>query len=238
MRQPIPRSLTARTNKSATLPSKANAQPPTIVTAVHAADRVHVATATHDTIRARNAIVAHTVIPAHAARAARLVEKEKAKTGDKIPPPHRPDEPLPANTKKLSYSHPGSLVPSFPEFNETAPISLLTRAQALTHLKLLPARTPPTVLSDDQLASLLRKTQLGTSDRANHNTVCTHLQEIYDAADRIGIEMYQGMGQPTTYINVAGDPIPPDQHDEILYKYRLPAEKDRYLLGNCWWIVC
>ncbi len=61
------------------------------MTAVHAADRVHVATATHDTIQALNAIAAHTVteahavIPAHAARAARLVEKEKAKTGDKIP---------------------------------------------------------------------------------------------------------------------------------------------------------
>jgi hypothetical protein len=142
---------------------------------------VHVATATHDAIQALIAIAAHTVIEAHAvilahaARAARLVEKEKAKTGDKIPPPHRPDEPLPANTKKLSYSHPGSLVPSFPEFNETAPISLLTRAQALTHLKLLPARTPPTVLSDDQLASLLRKPQLGPSDRANHNTVCAQL---------------------------------------------------------------
>ena len=49
--------------------------------------------------------------------------------------------------------------------------------------------------------------------------------------------MYQGMGRPTTYINVAGDSIPPDQHDEILYKYRLPAEKDRYLLGNYWRIV-
>ncbi len=93
------------------------------------------------------------------------------------------------------------------------------------------------MLTDDQLASLLRKTQLGPSDRANHNTVCAQLQEVYDAADRIGIEMYQGMGQPTTYINVAGDPIPPDQHDEMLYKYRLPVEEDRYLLGNYWWIV-
>ncbi len=93
------------------------------------------------------------------------------------------------------------------------------------------------MLTDDQLASLLRKTQLGPSDRANHNTVCVQLQEVCDAADRIGIEMYQGMGQPTTYINVTGDSIPPDQHDEILYKYRLPAEKDRYLLGNYWRIV-
>ncbi len=86
------------------------------------------------------------------------------------------------------------------------------------------------MLTDDQLASLLLKTQLGPSDRANHNTVCAQLQEVYDAANRIGIEMYQGMGRPTTYINVAGDSIPPDQHDEILYKYRLPAEKDRYLM--------
>jgi hypothetical protein len=125
----------------------------------------------------------------------------------------------------------------FPEFNETTPISLLTRTQALTHLKLLASRTPPTVLSDEQLVSLLRKTQLGPSDHANHNTVCAQLQEVYDASDRIGIEMYQGTGQPTTYINVTGDPIPQDQHDEILYKYRLPMEKDRYLLGNYWWIV-
>ncbi len=93
------------------------------------------------------------------------------------------------------------------------------------------------MLSDDQLASLLRKPQLGLSDRANHNTVCAQLQEVYDAADRIGIEMYQGMGQPTTWMNVTGEPIPPDQYDEILYRYQLPSEKDRYLLGNYWWVV-
>jgi hypothetical protein len=44
--------------------------------------------------------------------------------------------------------------------------------------------------------------------------------------------MYQGTGQPTTWINVTGEPIPPDQYDEILYKYQLSTEKDRYLLGN------
>ncbi len=54
------------------------------MTAAHAADLVHVATAAHDAIQALIAIAAHAVVPAHAARAARLVEKEKAKTGDKI----------------------------------------------------------------------------------------------------------------------------------------------------------
>ncbi len=54
------------------------------MTAAHAVNLVHVATAAHDAIQALFAIAAHAVIPAHAARAARLVEKEKAKTGDKI----------------------------------------------------------------------------------------------------------------------------------------------------------
>jgi hypothetical protein len=135
----------------------------------------------------------HAVILARVARAARLVAKEKAKTCDKIPHCIVPT-PLAANTKKLPYSHPGSSVPSFPEFNETTPINLLTRTQALAHLKLLPSRTPPTVLSDEQLASLLRKPQLGHNDRANHNMVCAQLQEVLDQSDRIGIEMYHGAG--------------------------------------------
>jgi hypothetical protein len=110
-------------------------------------------------------------------------------------------------------------VPSFPEFNETTPIHFLSRTKALTHLKLLPSKTPPTVLSDEQLASLLRKTELGPNDRANHNMICAQLQEVLDQSDRIGLEMYQGEGKPTKWMNVMGELIPPDQHDEILYKY-------------------
>ena len=96
---------------------------------------------------------------------------------------------------KLPYSHPGSSVPSFPDFIETTPIHFLSRTKALTHLKLLPTKTPPTVLSDEQLASLLRKTELGPNDRANHNMVCAQLQEVLDQSDRIGLEMYQGEGK-------------------------------------------
>jgi hypothetical protein len=94
-----------------------------------------VAIPAHVAIPAYAAIAAHVVIPAHAASVARLVEKTKAKASVKNPPPYRSQDPLPANTKELPYSHPGSLVPSFPEFNETTPIGLLSRKQALTHLK-------------------------------------------------------------------------------------------------------
>jgi hypothetical protein len=101
----------------------------------------------------------------------------------------------------------------------------------LTHLKLLPSKSPPTELTNEALAHLLHKPQLGPNDRVSHNTVlCAQLQEVYDAADRISIELYQGKGQPTTWANVMGDLIPPGQYDEILYKYySLPTEKDRYL---------
>ena len=138
---------------------------------------------------------------------------------------------------KLPHSHPGSSVPSFPDFIETTAIHLLSRAKALTHFKLLPSKAPPTVLSDEQLLSLLRKTELGPNDRANHNMVCAQLQEVLDQADRIGLEMYQGEGKPTKWMNIMGDEIPPEQHDEIIYKYQLPSEKDRHMLGNYWWIV-
>ena len=97
---------------------------------------------------------------------------------------------------KLPHSHPGSSVPSFPDFIETTAIHFLSRAKALTHFKLLPSKAPPTVLSDEQLLSLLRKTDLGPNDRANHNMVCAQLQEVLDQSDRIGLEMYQGEGKP------------------------------------------
>jgi hypothetical protein len=208
------------------------------VAAVHAADLVHVATAALNAIAAHTVIEAHAGILAHVERAAHLVAQEKAKTGDKIP--HRIVPTSLYRLTRRSYltaTLAGSSVPSFPEFNETTTISLLTRTQALAHLKLLPSRTPPTVLSDEQLASILRKPQLGHNDRANHNMVCAQLQKVLDQSDRIGIEMYHGAGQPTTWMNVMGEPIPPDQHDEILYKYQLPTERDRSMLGNYWWIV-
>jgi hypothetical protein len=59
------------------------------VPAAHAVNRTHVATAAHAAtaahvaIQALVAIAAHAVIPAHAARAARFVEKERAKASDK-----------------------------------------------------------------------------------------------------------------------------------------------------------
>jgi hypothetical protein len=74
-----------QTNKSATPPSKANAQPSTIVTAARAADQVHVATAALNAIVAHAVTEAHAAILAHVVRAARLVAKEKAKPSDKIP---------------------------------------------------------------------------------------------------------------------------------------------------------
>ena len=77
----------ARTNKFATPPSKANAQPSTIVAAAHAADKVHAATAALNATVAHAATEAHAVILARVARAARLAAKEKAKASDKIPLP-------------------------------------------------------------------------------------------------------------------------------------------------------
>jgi hypothetical protein len=56
--------------------------------------------------------------------------KGKGKNRRQDPPSYRPDEPLPANTKKLPYSHPGSSVPSFPEFNETLAVRCPRAPQA------------------------------------------------------------------------------------------------------------
>ena len=61
---------------------------------------------------------------------------------------------------------------------------------------------------------------------------------MYAATELIGIEMYHGRNQPTTWVNILGEPIPPERVDEIQLKYSMPPEKDqKAVLGNYWWVV-
>jgi hypothetical protein len=128
----------------------------------------------------------------------------------------------------------------FPKFCNV-PIEILTRANALRHLGIEKPLPPPTEaealgISNYDLADLLRKTSLGQYDRANHQIICGQLREMYIDAS-IGIEMSYENGQPTVWLDLCGQTIPPEKVEEIPYKYYMPPVKDQAILGNYWWVV-
>jgi hypothetical protein len=50
--------------------------------------------------------------------------------------------------------------------------------------------------------------------------------------------MYHDRNEPTTWINILGETIPPERvGDSSGTLYHMPPEKDQ-LLGNYWWVVC
>ncbi len=53
----------------------------------------------------------------------------------------------------------------------------------------------------------------------------------------IGIEMRYEREQPSVWLDIKGEVIPPEKLNEITFKYCVPPEKDQALLGNYWWIV-
>jgi hypothetical protein len=55
--------------------------------------------------------------------------------------------------------------------------------------------------------------------------------------DKIGIEMYYNDTQATEWLGLQGNVIPPEEVENLTYKYHLPPEKDQALLGNYWWVV-
>jgi len=128
----------------------------------------------------------------------------------------------------------------FPKYCETH-IEILTRDSALRHLGIEKPLTPPTEeeaasISDEDLVSLLRKPALGQYDRANHGIICGQLRDMYIDAS-IGIEMTYGRDQPSVWLDIHGQTIPPEDVDEIPLKYYMPPEKDQVILGNYWWVV-
>ena len=81
--------------------------------------------------------------------------------------------------------------------------------------------------------SLLRKPSLGQYDRANHGIICGQLRDMYIDTS-IGIEMTYAPGQPSVWLDIHGETIPPEKVDEIPLKYYMPPEKDQAILGNYW----
>ncbi len=141
---------------------------------------------------------------------------------------------------KGSRASNSSTASAFPTF-QNLPITIVPRALALRYLKIEKALPPPTEveareISDHDLAYLLRKPSLGPHDRANHETICGQLREMY-IDHMIGIEMCYERDQPTVWLNLFGHEIPPEQMDNITFKYFLPPEKDQATLGNYWWVV-
>jgi hypothetical protein len=51
------------------------------------------------------------------------------------------------------------------------------------------------------------------------------------------IEMSYEHGQPTVWVDLFGQTIPPEKVEDIPFKYYLPPERDQALLGNYWWVV-
>ncbi len=101
--------------------------------------------------------------------------------------------------------------------------------------------TPPTEaeaanISDYDLADLLRKPTLGQYDGASHGIICGQLRDMYIDAS-IGIEMTYAPGQPSVWLDIHGEKIPPEKVDEIPLKYFMPPERDQIILGNYWWVV-
>ena len=92
---------------------------------------------------------------------------------------------------KAAASSSASPFPAF--FNQTILITPLV--YALRNLKLVQEVLPPPTeseardISDKDLADLLRKPSLDLYDRANHETICGQLRDMY-IGDKIGIEMY------------------------------------------------
>ncbi len=48
----------------------------------------------------------------------------------------------------------------------------------------------------------------------------------------IGIEMCYERDQPSVWLDIFGETIPPDKVEKIPFKYCMPPEKDQALLGN------
>ena len=123
-----------------------------------------------------------------------------------------------------------SLTSPFPAFFPQT-ISITPMVYALRHLKLVQEVLPPPTeseardISDQDLADLLRKPSLGLHDRANHETICGQLRDMY-IDDNIGIEMYYNDTRTTVWLDLRGNVmIPPEKMDDITYKYHIYATR-------------
>jgi hypothetical protein len=133
-------------------------------------------------------------------------------------PNFRTKSPTRGRGSKEKGARASSTASAFPTF-QSVPIPILTRSQALRHLKIEKPLSPPTEseatgITDDDLADLLRKPTLAPNDRANHEIICAQLREMY-VEHMIGIEMYHDRNEPTTWVNILGETIPPERVGDI-----------------------